>query len=67
LLDGLRQHLEQQLRLKASSAPAHRHETPLTEEESALFEENGLPVIAGSIRALVQVPGLRVDHWGPAA
>jgi hypothetical protein len=67
LLDGLRQHLERQLRLKASSAPANRYETPLTEEESALLEENVVPVIASNIHAFVQVPGLRVDHWGPAA
>ncbi len=49
VLYALRQHLERYLRLEASSAPAYRYETPLTEEEIALLKEEVLPVIASFI------------------
>jgi hypothetical protein len=49
VLHAVRQHLERYLRLEANSAPAYRYESPLTEEEIALLEEEVLPVIASFI------------------
>ena len=49
VLHAVRQHLERYLRLEVSSAPAYRFETPLTEEEIALLEEDVLPLIASFI------------------